>query len=811
MVANALSTALSGLQVSQSGIDTLANNIVNVNTEGFARKEVELAPLAIAGEARGVTIQNITRIVDEFLIGNIRGQATQVGHAETVSDFYEQIQVIYGQPNSDNSINNFLDGFFSSLSSLAVNPELPSLRLNAVNEGVNLANKISEIAQSLHQLRLDADRDIKTTVSFVNTTLSDIFEFNKALRAVGTGAGSGAERANIEEQRDKSLKALAERLDIFVTTQDDGQVTVSTANGIALLDNNLYALQHTVSPSTLTFSNGNNIPAITVSRLDAEGNQVGTAVELVSSGTNTDITTPLTSGRLKGLLEMRDTTITGLLDQLDNFAFALANEFNAIHNDGAGFPPVNSMTGTTSLTLDTQREFTGSVRIAVLHENGTPAPSPYSDEENFRPLTLELGKIDSGTGAGTVSVSDIINEINEHLGPPSQRVSINGLYDVKLGARVDTITTNGVFTFDFQVDNPEAQDITFEVLAVSVTDGGATGLTSALPPAYTVRAGERTRTSYSNDALVPVDHDITVDFNGGAGGPYTVRTQVRVTDADGNITVADLDYVINDNVNNIRNDRFDIDSFTTVSGTSPTIHTGFASDFATARLVDADGQQILADGVSGNLEIVANSGKRYVLAIDELDSQENGLTSDSSVTATNKGFSDFFGLNNFFTTSSTQAGSALNMSVRSDITATPSLLSMGELVLSNQPTDTTQALYTYELSVGNNAVLNRLAGLATENVSFNAAGGLPVTTISLSGYAADLVGFVGNSNNNAQNILNKERVFEDAFQAKFLASSAVNLDEELANVMIFQQAYGASARIITVTKELFDELIAAGR
>lgn len=37
--------------------------------------------------------------------------------------------------------------------------------------------------------------------------------------------------------------------------------------------------------------------------------------------------------------------------------------------------------------------------------------------------------------------------------------------------------------------------------------------------------------------------------------------------------------------------------------------------------------------------------------------------------------------------------------------------------------------------------------------------------------------------------------------------AGVNLDEELANMIIFQNAYNAAARLITTSKEMFDVLL----
>ena len=63
----ATSTALSGLSTAQAGLRATANNIANVNTEGYDRRVVELQSRLLGGVGVGVEIAQIKRIVDEFL------------------------------------------------------------------------------------------------------------------------------------------------------------------------------------------------------------------------------------------------------------------------------------------------------------------------------------------------------------------------------------------------------------------------------------------------------------------------------------------------------------------------------------------------------------------------------------------------------------------------------------------------------------------------------------------------------------------------------------------------------------------------
>ena len=56
----------------------------------------------------------------------------------------------------------------------------------------------------------------------------------------------------------------------------------------------------------------------------------------------------------------------------------------------------------------------------------------------------------------------------------------------------------------------------------------------------------------------------------------------------------------------------------------------------------------------------------------------------------------------------------------------------------------------------------------------------------------------------------QESLLEQA-QAAREAASGVNLDEEAANLIRYQQAYQAAARVIDVGQKLFDVLVSLGR
>ncbi|MBK18590.1 MAG: hypothetical protein CMM52_07120 [Rhodospirillaceae bacterium] len=99
----ALLNAISGLQVNSRALDVTAQNVSNVNTEGYSRKTIHQQAVIVAGQGAGVEIAAITRTVNEFMIKELRTSQTELGDAQIRSDFYARMQDLFGSLGSDTS------------------------------------------------------------------------------------------------------------------------------------------------------------------------------------------------------------------------------------------------------------------------------------------------------------------------------------------------------------------------------------------------------------------------------------------------------------------------------------------------------------------------------------------------------------------------------------------------------------------------------------------------------------------------------------------------------------------------------------
>jgi len=119
-----------------------------------------------------------------------------------------------------------------------------------------------------------------------------------------------------------------------------------------------------------------------------------------------------------------------------------------------------------------------------------------------------------------------------------------------------------------------------------------------------------------------------------------------------------------------------------------------------------------------------------------------------------------------------------------------------------------QALLDGTQQLKKNAAPDVVAAFNNTDRTFVAAG----LTVSGVSYKGMLVNIVGTSISNAKTVADVAKFNSESLtqtEKRYQADVGVNLDEELANLQVLQNAYAASARLLTVVQQLFDTLQAA--
>lgn len=175
-----------------------------------------------------------------------------------------------------------------------------------------------------------------------------------------------------------------------------------------------------------------------------------------------------------------------------------------------------------------------------------------------------------------------------------------------------------------------------------------------------------------------------------------------------------------------------------------------------------------ADIIDGELRIQSNSGSNYTIAIEDNDTNFAGAS----------------GINRLF-----EGDSAKNLTIASEIRNNPSIIAGNKA-----PID------------GNSDLANQMVALQYENLSFEKPDGTrseqgieAFYRYSSSRIASD--SHQATINKDAAELLNKTVTDE------FKSVSGVDMDEELVNLMKYQTAYQASAKVITAVDEMINTLL----
>lgn len=202
--------------------------------------------------------------------------------------------------------------------------------------------------------------------------------------------------------------------------------------------------------------------------------------------------------------------------------------------------------------------------------------------------------------------------------------------------------------------------------------------------------------------------------------------------------------------------------------------------------------------VDGAGRLVINAAGNYALAVSEGDSAIT--TTDGQGHTRTRGFSHFFGLNDLLVTG---PGGPTELRVRSDLAADPRQVSRSVLDVEGGP-----PLLARLGGAGDNRGAQALAAAFETTTTAVPRGELPGGSFRLADYTAELVAVRAGAAERASADSAFDHGLLDELDIRRSEVSGVNLDEELSRLVLFQEAYSVSARLLAIANQLFDDLLA---
>lgn len=365
----ALSTAVSGMRVNQSGLSVIASNVANAETPGWVRKTADRVTIAGGGVGVGVRIGAINRELDQYIQRQLRVESSGAAYAGLRADFYGRLQSVYGVPGSTSALESSYNNLLSSLQTLSTSPESAASRSAVVNAAQVLAQQLNSMSNEVQSLRGDAELGLADVVNRANEAMQQIADLNRQLAAASPGAGS---TAALMDQRDAYIDQLSRMMDIKVVNSDHNQVSVFTNSGIELVG---------LNAATLSFDAQGSMNASTQWSSDPAQRNVGTITLKAANGGDIDLlkSNAIRSGEIAAYVEMRDQVLVEAQTQLDEMAAAMARALSDRTTNGTAVTPG----GQSGFDID----------LSAL-ANGNTVRVSYTDNVTGAQKTLTLARVD---------------------------------------------------------------------------------------------------------------------------------------------------------------------------------------------------------------------------------------------------------------------------------------------------------------------------------------------------------------------------------------------------------------------------------
>ncbi len=830
-MADLSSIGISALTAAQTGLLTTEHNIANASTPGYNRQQIVQTantPLLTGSGfmGQGVNVSTVTRLYNDFLNTQLLQQQAQSSQLSTYYTQIQQINNVIADPTA--GISPSLQNFFSAVSGVANDPSSAAARQTMLSSAQSLTSSFQSLNQLFNSMNTSVNGQIGSSVNSINAYAQQIAAINQNITVASAG-GTGQPPNDLLDQRDQLISQLNQEIKATVIKQTDGSYNVYIGSGQALVvGNQAFALQTVTSPSDPT-------------KVNVSYNARGTSVPMQQSS--------LQGGNLGGLLAFRDQSLTTTQNALGQLATGLAATFNAQNSLGQdlngamggtffnmGAPVVNSNsnnagTAVVSASIANATALTGS--DYTLTYNSANA-QPYTLTRLSDNKVTTYARLPQTVDGLTLSVSGTTSNGDSFLIRP---------------------TVNGAQGISVAISDPSQIAAAIPVISnASLNNIGNGTITAAsvVNTPYATVTGGSTTTALTAGQLTLNGKPVGASVAGSAAGQsadsaYAIAQAINAVSASSGVTAtANVNIVTGSapgSTSAIAAGSFSINGISVGAVAAGTNAAGEGANVAAAinAIATQTGVTASANTSTGAVTLTAADGRDITIA--QLGtyatlSSDTGLTPATNNATLTLSSASAAGINvagtapgnaglTAATTASTQQP-PVNANLQQPVTitfnnppttftisgtgtglpatlaytpGTPISYNGWSVQINGNPSANdvfTVKANTNASSDGNNALL--MAGLQTQNTMLGGA-------VTYAGAFAQLVSQVGSQTNQLQITSQAQTNMVNQTTQTQQSISGVNLDEEAANLIKYQQAYQAAGKAIQTANTLFSTLL----
>lgn len=318
--------ANTGLQASQLGLQTVSHNVSNAATPGYIRQRLELQTNAPTQYGQlllgnGVRATGVTQVVDRELMERMLAAKSDVAAGQQLGQAFNNLENLVGQ--LDGGLRASLMQFNNSLHELSATPHDRALRDFVIQQGESLARQIQDTGSAARDLQNGINGNVGAIANTINEKLQGIAKLNVQIASLEGGGLITSDASGLREQRYQLLEGLADLVDIKISEQATGAISVFVGGDYLVSEGHYRAVE-------------------------AGYDELNQRHELRIAQSQASL--KATSGQYGAIVRARDEVFTGFMQDLDRMAAGLITAVNDIHSQGQGRSGFQSLQAATPAT-----------------------------------------------------------------------------------------------------------------------------------------------------------------------------------------------------------------------------------------------------------------------------------------------------------------------------------------------------------------------------------------------------------------------------------------------------------------------------
>lgn len=412
-----LTIAGSGLSAFQAAINTTANNISNVRTDGYSRQVAN----RVASEAlrvhqkygtagSGVTTESITQMRDFYYDVKYWENNANLGYYDRKQYYMKQIEIYFidDDKNYQEGFSTILDTMFSDLDTLHGNPGDINNRKQFIGSAESLTGYFTEVSKELQDLQSSCNDEIQTIVGKMNNLASKIATLNRQIDQLEVKGGKANE---LRDQRALLIDELSQIVPVEVT-----EAPIKDSNNP---DRETGLNWYRVTVGGQTIVDGYDYRTLECVPREYRANQSDVEglydLRWTDTGMRFEVSSPSMTGQLRALFEMRDgnneENFQGTVKSIDS-----ANKTITIEDSNITSVFNMNMPSEGVITLGYKEfEYDGFSYTTEIDEDGTEKITSYTFNLKEDPAQsgVQEGKTSAriGTSIDALGVSYYLNQM----------------------------------------------------------------------------------------------------------------------------------------------------------------------------------------------------------------------------------------------------------------------------------------------------------------------------------------------------------------------------------------------------------------